>query len=81
MFHSRVENRIIPVTTIGDIGDGQDNILLREIQYDSRIQSVDVGLDDSRAVDRRKIALIEYGIHTDIFEYIAGKVAEDEQGI
>lgn len=81
MLHSRVEDRVIPVTTIGNIGDGQDNILLGKIQYDSRIQRIDVGLDDSRAVDRREIALIEYGIHTDILEYIAGKITEDEQRI
>jgi hypothetical protein len=81
VLHSRVEDRVIPVTTIGNIGDGQDNILLGKIQYDSRIQRIDVGLDDSRAVDRREIALIEYGIHTDILEYIAGKITEDEQRI
>jgi hypothetical protein len=81
VLHSRVEDRVIPVTTISNIGDGQDNILLGKIQYDSRIQRIDVGLDDSRAVDRREIALIEYGIHTDILEYIAGKITEDEQRI
>jgi hypothetical protein len=81
VLHSRVKDRVIPVTTISNIGDGQDNILLGKIQYDSRIQRIDVGLDDSRAVDRREIALIEYGIHTDILEYIAGKITEDEQRI
>jgi len=76
--HSRVNDRIIPVTSIGDVGNSQDNILLRKVQHNSRVQSIDVGLDDSRAVDGCKIALVEYGIDANTLEDIAGKVAEDE---
>jgi len=51
---------------------------LRKVQNDSRVQSIDVRLDDSRAVDGCKIALVEYGIDANTLEDIAGKVAEDE---
>jgi hypothetical protein len=81
VIHSRIEDRVIPVSSVSNVGNGQDNILLREIQHDSRIQSVDVGLDNTRTIDRRKVALIEYGIDTNVLEHIAGKVTEDEQRI
>lgn len=81
MLHSRVEDRVIPVSPVGDVGNGQDNVLLRKIQNDSRVQSVNIGLDNSWTVDRREIALIEYGIDTNILEDISGKVTEDEQRI
>jgi hypothetical protein len=81
VLHSRIEDRIVPVTPVGDIGNGQDDILLRKIQDDSRIQSVDIGLNDSWAIDGRKIALVEYSIDANILDDIAGKVAKDVQRI
>jgi hypothetical protein len=81
VLHSRIKDRVIPVTSVGDIGNGQDNILLRKVQYNSRIQSVNVGLDDSWAVDGREIALVEYSIDANILDDIAGEVAKDVQRI
>ena len=78
MRHPRVNDRIIPVTSVSDVGNGQDNILLRKVQNNSRVQSIDIRLNDSRAVDGCKIALVEYGIDANTLEDIAGKVAEYE---
>jgi hypothetical protein len=45
------------------------------------IQSIDIRLDNSGAIDGREITLVEDGIDTNILDDIAGKVTEDVQRI
>jgi len=61
-----VDNRIDEVTPISDIWNRKHNIVLRQIQHDSRVQGIDIWFDDAWVVRRSKVALVNDLVHGSI---------------
>lgn len=80
-MHVQVVERVVPVVAIGDIGDGQNQIAPGQVQHDSRVQGVDVRLDDARRVGGCQSPLVKDLIDADRAQDVAGEVGPDKDGI
>lgn len=53
-----IDYGVDPVSAIGDVRDAQDYIILRQVEDDSGVQSVNIGLDDTKVIWRCQISLM-----------------------
>lgn len=72
---------IIPISSIGDVGNCQHHVIFRKIKDSPRVQCIDIGLNDTGAIWSSESLLMEDGVDGNIFQNIASEVAKDVEWV